>query len=139
MKTSLGSNPYANRAGIGDSQLGQNVLAVLFPDLSKVSQQLFGNLLTGFYVLTRLRHTTNISSGRAVLVSSLTIRDSKLRMFVGLRSVLCNPFFDRPTNPRQHCNAAALRFRSRDFRQLVGGRRVDAVDDVTTPRLSILF
>jgi hypothetical protein len=54
-----------------------------------------------------LRHTTSISSGRAVLVSSLTMRDSKLRMFVSLRSVLCNPFFDRRTNPRQHCNAAA--------------------------------
>src|SRR4029453_9296004 len=48
-----------------------------------------------------LRHTTNISSGRAVLVSSLMIRDSKLRMSVSLRPALCNPFFDRRTNPRQ--------------------------------------
>jgi len=86
-----------------------------------------------------LRHTTNISSGRAVLVSSLTIRDSRLRMFVSLRSVLCKPFFDRGTNRRQDRKTAAFCFRPRDFRQFVSRRRIAAVDDVTTPRLSILF
>jgi hypothetical protein len=69
-----------------------------------------------------------------LLVSSLTIRNSKLRTFVSFRSVFLNPFFDRRTNPRQHCKAAALGFRSRDFRQFVVRRRVAAV---TTLRFSI--
>jgi len=38
-----------------------------------------------------IRSSTRRSAARAP--------DSKLRFFVSLRSVLCNPFFDRGTNP----------------------------------------